>query len=1175
MPIGKADGGRDALHGTSVFQVKFTIAPDKVRDPVTWLLAAIDAESEKILELVARGARSYFLVTNVEGTGNLDSGTIDRLKIELGSRSSRWSISIEPWWRETVDAQLSAAPNDLVRPFIRVLPPDQILALTKLDNSGERRRDRVLLAYLRDRYDVDDQIRFGEVDLLGPTVHKLFVDVPVASREVHSAPYEMMAELGDGEVHHVRQNANIAKGGQWQAGGAQMLLHPTWRGNALIVGGPGQGKTTLLQYVCQVYRSLHLDRTEYLTANRGHRPDVARVPLRIELREYAVWMSNLAERRKRNHDTSEAIEEYLSVEISQHSGNLKFNTDDLAEIFAQRPAILALDGLDEVADIDLRARVAEQISKTATRLQSPEFDVVIVVTTRPGATAAPQQLGGRFPQLLMQRLTKRLQLSYLRRWAEQTSLDTATVNEVRTQFIANQNLPHVAELASSPMQMAILLHLLQRQKILPEQRTELYADYVRVFFDRESPKEPIVALHRKLILALHRFLAWHLQAAAEKGNSSGGLSLEALKTLLSQFLQEYDDSVPDLVALFNSVTSRVVCLVQRTSGVFEFEVQPLREYFAASYLAERAQPRGAGTKDARLSEMIKRPYWSNVLRFFVGMWSEAELKGVPTICREIRAQAPYDVLPLTRTVLVQLLRDQVYQDMTTVAVRGAVDAALEGAGCLLAVDGLLDNSGEALQLASGTAARQVAEYARERLKNESNGHYRAALASLLRQHGDPRSIRAWCWSDEVRQETVAWLSMAATAGALAQLSAAEEKHVIKCAETSNERQNRVPVLPFVIAAGGEIEASPLGRACMADLADGHGSQDITLNVPEGSVLEKLLRATDPSQIYMHRRAALHSGATVGASITKRGSKPRTETDPELLVQDLLVAHGVEDWQQPSSWVHLFSLLVSGFGDSWLLRQSILIMPPTIVLPNAERPRLASGAQPEAVASWLRQAQHHKDDAQWWGAQCPSADDSVAARTWLAALILMAKANVVGACLGQVGELLSAFPAHVSASILEFIRRFYSESAPRRLDLYAPLHGRTLKPSPLTAILLYDAAFDTTRAELFPVIFEHITEIVAIRSDVTAMVLSIVAEHQTKPLRLNAFAGTRAQVFPGQLTTSPKFALLTESQAARVLSNPEQWPVDFVITAIRVITAGLGHQRPLADVAQASQWFAPT
>jgi tetratricopeptide (TPR) repeat protein len=139
MPLGQADGGRDALHGTAVYQVKFAADPGRVRNPVAWLLSSLDRESDKIARLVARGATDYYLVTNVGGTGRLDAGSIDRLDRELKRRQRIWSVSIVPWWRETVDAQMSAAPDDLVRAFVRVLPPDQVLALAHLDRCGTRR----------------------------------------------------------------------------------------------------------------------------------------------------------------------------------------------------------------------------------------------------------------------------------------------------------------------------------------------------------------------------------------------------------------------------------------------------------------------------------------------------------------------------------------------------------------------------------------------------------------------------------------------------------------------------------------------------------------------------------------------------------------------------------------------------------------------------------------------------------------------------------------------------------------------------------------------------------------------------------------------------------------------------------------------------------------------------
>jgi tetratricopeptide (TPR) repeat protein len=139
MPLGKADGGRDALNGTAVYQVKFAGDPGKVRNSVGWLLKALDQEADKIRKLAARGAKSYYLVTNVGGTGHLDAGSIDRLDHALKSRERAWSIIVTPWWRETVDAQMSAAPNPVARAFPRVLPPDQVLALAAMSGGGSRR----------------------------------------------------------------------------------------------------------------------------------------------------------------------------------------------------------------------------------------------------------------------------------------------------------------------------------------------------------------------------------------------------------------------------------------------------------------------------------------------------------------------------------------------------------------------------------------------------------------------------------------------------------------------------------------------------------------------------------------------------------------------------------------------------------------------------------------------------------------------------------------------------------------------------------------------------------------------------------------------------------------------------------------------------------------------------
>jgi hypothetical protein len=86
-PIGQPDGGRDAVWPASsdagseefiVFQVKYSRDPSSVENVSEWLLEKAQGEMEKIKRLIAKGAKEYFLVTNVSGTAHLDGGSIDR-----------------------------------------------------------------------------------------------------------------------------------------------------------------------------------------------------------------------------------------------------------------------------------------------------------------------------------------------------------------------------------------------------------------------------------------------------------------------------------------------------------------------------------------------------------------------------------------------------------------------------------------------------------------------------------------------------------------------------------------------------------------------------------------------------------------------------------------------------------------------------------------------------------------------------------------------------------------------------------------------------------------------------------------------------------------------------------------------------------------------------------------
>jgi hypothetical protein len=127
-----------------------------------------------------------------------------------------------------------------------------------------------LNAYLGEQLGADDKILFEQAQLRGPTVESMFVDVPFTCRS-DAKVAEVLRGIAD--KHPGDFEVSARTDGQPVTGAAQALLSPEWNGNALLVGGPGQGKSTLLQYICQFHRSRLLNKTGY--AGDGESLDVS------------------------------------------------------------------------------------------------------------------------------------------------------------------------------------------------------------------------------------------------------------------------------------------------------------------------------------------------------------------------------------------------------------------------------------------------------------------------------------------------------------------------------------------------------------------------------------------------------------------------------------------------------------------------------------------------------------------------------------------------------------------------------------------------------------------------------------------------------------------------------------------------------------------------------------
>ena len=234
-------------------------------------------------------------------------------------------------------------------------------------------------------------------------------------------------------------------------------------------------------------------------------------------------------------------------------------------------------------------------------------------------------------------------MDYAERWLRARRMDTKQSAEYRTVLKEKLGQPHLRDLARNPMQLAILLSLvLTRGASLPDKRTVLYEFYIDRFFSREAEKSTVVRTHRDLLIDIHRYLAWFLHSQAENDNGRPSVRQDVLQRIVTEYLAREGHDPTLARELFSGMVERVVALVSRVEGTFEFEVQPLREYFAACHLyytAPQSSPgkEMLGSKPDRFDAIARNVYWLNVTRFYAGCYSNGELPSLVERLQDLAA----------------------------------------------------------------------------------------------------------------------------------------------------------------------------------------------------------------------------------------------------------------------------------------------------------------------------------------------------------------------------------------------------------------------------------------------------------------------------------------------------------------------------------------------------------
>ncbi|KOV87574.1 NACHT domain-containing NTPase [Nocardia sp. NRRL S-836] len=392
-----------------------------------------------------------------------------------------------------------------------------------------------------------------------------------------------------------------------------------------VVGGPGQGKTTLGQLLCQVYRvALLTDRPSHTLGpdvpemlNRYQRhlrtlnvptPRCRRWPVRIALSQFA---DALAKRR------SISLLDYIT---DQARATGPINGLMTRAWLREWPWLVVLDGLDEVADPDIREATLAAVRDFLVDAAQAEADLLVVATTRPQGYRG-ELSPAYYRQLTLRPMQADRSLDYAEHLAQLQYTDDPDMHDLLVRRLRTAAAePLTARLMRTPLQVTIMTLLLERRARAPQDRYGLFEAYYTTLYEREigkdTPDSRLMDAQRRNIDRIHERAGLLLQIRAEHaGEAEAQLPEADLRRLIHDRLveEEYGEQQAARMAgrLLVLATDRLVLLVGMSQASIGFEVRSLQELMAARALFT------AG--DAELMRALKHlaasAHWRNTWLF--------------------------------------------------------------------------------------------------------------------------------------------------------------------------------------------------------------------------------------------------------------------------------------------------------------------------------------------------------------------------------------------------------------------------------------------------------------------------------------------------------------------------------------------------------------------------------
>lgn len=649
--------GAENWSGYTVMQAKFLQVSGTPQEDADWLVAQLNAEFEKYVSSRSdlRKPDFYILVSNARlspfpaskrgkgGIAKIDE-VFAKYKKKIGFKDYR------VWHLDQLATMLMDA-NELRRSYAAWLSSSDVIAeiLENMHRKSKAVRD-AMYRYLTRELRAHQPMRLQQAGHSGDAqimIEDVFIDLPY---RLHDRPeYENLSEnlllstLLD-RSRDCLDGASVKAQQNHEVGRPERIL---------LLGGPGQGKSTLSQFLAQIFRAnilrseregkytVEINRVIESTLSKAMKAGLGvdvprRFPLRVDLPNYADWLSADSER-----DAAGSLLHYLVKNISDIA-NASIEIEDLRHWISNFPSIIILDGLDEVPSSANRNSVLRAINEFWDEATSA--DVLMIVTTRPQGYNDDLD-PNYYSKFEMTSLAPELALTYAEKLAVARITDHIQRERVISRLKEAAKSSTTTRLMVSPLQVAILLALIDQRGDAPTDRWSLFDKYFAVVLQREQAKAgPVGQTMRhwaRQISAIHYKAGFLLHVEAEtRGNSEAYLSKSELETLIRGQLIDDEFEGEELCNITSELlaasTERLVLIVQREDDRFSFEVRSLQEFMAAAHLMNGRE----ALVQERLRTVSNREHWLHVFQIAASKCfsvndSEQYRDTIVTICCDI------------------------------------------------------------------------------------------------------------------------------------------------------------------------------------------------------------------------------------------------------------------------------------------------------------------------------------------------------------------------------------------------------------------------------------------------------------------------------------------------------------------------------------------------------------